>query len=106
MATLACSSLSYFKDKCFGEVVDSLRGAILNQITKDRDGEHVDWDLLKNSIQAFVQVSFINADVIKLDDDYVWRGDKNLMTYDNHFEKFLLTRVHFPPYFILVIIVF
>jgi hypothetical protein len=68
----------------------------------------VEWDLLKNSIQAFVQVGFINADVIKLDDDYVWRGDKNLMTYDNSFEKFLLQRVinlHIPPYFKLRIIV-
>jgi hypothetical protein len=90
MATLAFSSLTYFKEKCFNDIVENLRGAILNQITKDREGEHVDWDLLKNAIQAFVQMGFINADIIKLDDDYVWKGDKNLLIYENQFEKPLL----------------
>jgi len=54
MQTLAMSSLLFFKEKCFLEVQDQLRGALLDQITKDRDGEQVDWDLLKKSIQAFV----------------------------------------------------
>jgi hypothetical protein len=54
----------------------------LNLISKDRDGEYVDWDLLKNSIQIFVQMGFINADIIKQDDDYVWKGDKNLTIYE------------------------
>ncbi len=93
MQTLAMSSLLFFKEKCFLEVQDQLRGALLDQITKDRDGEQVDWDLLKKSIQAFVQMGFINADIIKLDDDYVWKGDKNLQIYENSFEKQLIQRV-------------
>jgi hypothetical protein len=59
------SALVFFKEKCFFEVVDSLRSALLNQITKDRDGQYVDWDLLKNSILAFVQMGFVSADIIK-----------------------------------------
>ena len=62
---------------------DALRTALLNQITKDRDGEQVDWDLLKNCIKAFVQMGFINADIVKQDDDYVWKGDKNLSIYES-----------------------
>lgn len=54
MQTLATSALTFFKERCFNQIVDHLRAAILNQITKDRNNEKVDWDLLKASIQAFV----------------------------------------------------
>jgi hypothetical protein len=37
-------------------------------------------------------MGFINADIIKQDDDYVWKGDKNLTIYETQFEKQLLTR--------------
>ena len=93
MQTLAMSSLHYFKDKCFTIMVEPLKNALLNQITKDRDGQQVDWDLLKNCIQCFVQMGFINADIIKQDDDYVWKGDKNLNQYETKFETFLISRV-------------
>lgn len=54
MQSLAMSALVFFKEKCFNEVSEDLRVALLNQITKDRDGQFVAWDLLKNAIQAFV----------------------------------------------------
>lgn len=105
MQSLAMSSLTFFKDKCFNEVVDQLRNALLDQITKDRDGQHVDWDLLKQCIQAFVQMGFINADIIKQDNDYIWKGDKNLQIYENNFEKYLLQRVNsIKSYYKLLII--
>ena len=44
------SALTFFKESCFNKMQDALRVAILNQISKDRDGEYVDWDLLKNCI--------------------------------------------------------
>lgn len=56
--------------------------ALLNQITKDRDGEKVDYDLLKFCIHTFVQMGFITADIVKVDDDYVWKGEKNLVIYE------------------------
>ena len=94
MQSLAMSSLGYFKDKCFGgKTVDLLRAGLLSYITKDRNGEQVDWDLLKHCIQAFVQMGFINAEIIKIDDDYVWKGDRNLMTYEKEFEVHLIARV-------------
>ena len=35
-----------------------------------------------------------NADIVKVEDDsQVWKGDKNLQTYENEFEKQLLARV-------------
>ena len=83
MNSLASSALSFFKEKCFIPLQEPLKNAILQQITKDRDGEMVDWDLLKNSIQSFVQMGLVNADIIKQDDDYVWKGDKNFSIYEN-----------------------
>jgi hypothetical protein len=62
----------------------------LNQITKDRDGEKVDYDLLKNCINTFVQMGFITADIVKQDDDYVWKGEKNLNIYEQNFETQLI----------------
>jgi hypothetical protein len=62
----------------------------LNEITKDRNSEKVDWDLLKGCIQAFVQMGFITADIIKVDDDYVWKGEKNLTIYEKSFEDYLI----------------
>jgi hypothetical protein len=32
-------------------------------------------------------MGFQNADIVKQDDDYVWKGDKNLAIYENDFEK-------------------
>ena len=83
MNSLASSALSFFKEECFIPLQEPLKNAILQQITKDRDGEMVDWDLLKNSIQSFVQMGLVNADIIKQDDDYVWKGDKNFSIYEN-----------------------
>ena len=84
------SALVYFRDQCFDDVKDKLRNGLIEQITKDRNGEYADWDLLKRAIGVYVQLGFINAEIIKQDDDYVWKGDKNLHIYEMHFEKPLL----------------
>jgi hypothetical protein len=46
-------------------------------MTKDRNNEMVDLDLVKRSIFNFVEVGFITADIVKIDDEFVWKGDKN-----------------------------
>jgi len=50
--------------------------------------------LLKSSITSFVTMGIINADIAKNDNDlgFQWKGDKNLNTYENMFEKPLLAR--------------
>ena len=47
MQLLATSALVFFKEKCFNVVQEHLRTALLDEITRDRKGEKVDWDLLK-----------------------------------------------------------
>lgn len=31
-------------------------------------------------------MGFITADIVKVDDDYVWKGEKNLTIYEKNFE--------------------
>lgn len=87
------SALAFFKEHCFTKLIEHLRGALLNLITKDRDGQHVDWTLLKNCIAVFVHMGLNNADIVKVEDDaQIWKGDKNLQVYETEFEKHLLQR--------------
>ena len=75
--TLAITALHLFRDHCFNSIKERLRVAILNQITKDRNNEMVDIDLLKRAIYTFVEMGFISADIVKQDDEFIWKGDKN-----------------------------
>ncbi len=90
LQSLAMAALCYFRDLCFNDIQEKVKNALIEQITKDRNGEYVDWDLLKRAIAVYVQLGFINAEIVKQDDDYVWKGDKNLSIYEQHFEKPLL----------------
>jgi hypothetical protein len=75
-------------------VRDRIREAILNQIRRDRDNEMVDLGLVKASIFTFVEMGFIQGDIIKQDDEFVWKGDKNNdQMYNAHFSRILLDRV-------------
>ena len=38
-------------------------------------------------------MGFITADIVKQDDDYVWKGEKNLNIYETQFEAHLISRV-------------
>ena len=37
-------------------------------------------------------MGFITADITKVDDDYVWKGEKNLTIYEKSFEDQLIAR--------------
>lgn len=40
-------------------------------------------------------MGFNNANIEKEEDEYVWRGDKNLQIYESEFEKYLIPKVSF-----------
>ena len=54
----------------------------------------VDRNLLKETIQVYATCGFKTADIIKHNDDYEWKGDKNLEIYELRFEKALIERVY------------
>ena len=75
-------------------MVERLRKAILNQMSRDRNSEMVDLDLVKRSIYAFVEMGFNAADIVKQDDEFVWKGDKNNdAVYKKAFHDPLIVRV-------------
>lgn len=74
---LATTALQLFREHCFDKVHERLKVAILNQMSRDRNNEMVDLELVKRAIYTFVEMGFLTADIVKQDDDYVWKGDKN-----------------------------
>ena len=38
-------------------------------------------------------MGFNNVDILKEEDEFIWRGDKNLHIYENEFEKYLIDSV-------------
>ncbi len=83
---------------------DRLREAILNQIRRDRDQEQVDLSLVKNAIFNFVEMGFIQGDIVKQDDEFVWKGDKNNeMVYVSQFQNQLLSRVIFHDWLLIIL---
>ena len=54
----------------------------------------VDLALVKASIYTFVEMGFISGDIVKQDDEFVWKGDRNNEAhYNSHFAKQLIDRV-------------
>jgi hypothetical protein len=54
----------------------------------------VDLGLVKSSIFTFVEMGFIQGDIGKEFDEFIWKGDKNNeQQYNAHFAKQLLERV-------------
>ena len=54
---------------------------MISLIMKDRNGEKVDWDIIKNAVSSFTQVGMVAANIVRQDEDYVWKGSKNLEVY-------------------------
>ena len=38
-------------------------------------------------------MGFNNVDILKEEDEFIWRGDKNLHIYENEFERYLIESV-------------
>lgn len=103
--TLATTALHLFRDHCFNHVYERIRRAILNQMTRDRNNEQVDLELVKRSIYTFVEMGFISADIVKQDDEYVWKGDKNNdVIYVQKFQVDLIKSVSLSFYRSLIIL--
>ena len=90
--SLTATSLNMWRDRIFKRQLTTLRGSVLNEIRKDREGEMVDQVLIKNSIQQFIYMGYEEKVVINKRggaQDLNWVGDRNLMVYDKDFEAHL-----------------
>lgn len=67
-----------FRSKVFTGLKKNLTRAILAEISKDRDGEMVNREMLKLAIQIYVDVGFFKPKPVKNKDIFLWQGDRNL----------------------------
>ena len=76
--------LNHFKDQIYSKKLVKLRGSILAEIRKDRQGEDVDLSLVKKAIDQFIFMGYEGKVEIKRKEatTHDWLGEKNLMDYD------------------------
>lgn len=65
---------------------DQLRNAILEEFTRDRNGNVVDRQLMTRVIKTYVQLGLKNAKPVKTEIGFFWEGNKDLEFYTNQFE--------------------
>lgn len=69
---------------------DQILTAVLDQIRRDRDGNEINLENLKTTLQSYVDMGLELPKSIKVADGFAWVGDKNLFVYETSFEqKFL-----------------
>lgn len=72
---------------------EHIKEAILEQITRDRNGEQIQKEIVKKSIQVFVDIGLVLPKPMRTRDGlFLWQGDRNLYVYDEDFEAFFLER--------------
>ena len=80
--------MSFFMEKIFQGHKAAITQAILNQIRQDREGNAINKEVVKKSIQIFVDMGLIKPKPMKTRDGiFLWQGDRNLSVYDDHFER-------------------
>eukprot|EP00361_Fabrea_salina_P007359 CAMPEP_0202440492 /NCGR_PEP_ID=MMETSP1345-20130828/36726_1 /ASSEMBLY_ACC=CAM_ASM_000843 /TAXON_ID=342563 /ORGANISM="Fabrea Fabrea salina" /LENGTH=737 /DNA_ID=CAMNT_0049055097 /DNA_START=1 /DNA_END=2214 /DNA_ORIENTATION=+ len=91
--------LEIFREEIFEGIAGHLRGVIIEQIRKEREGQLIDRNLLKEVLLCFVQVGLTEVSIEKIiekgDDGkrekIVWKGTKHLERYKDLFETFFLS---------------
>ena len=81
-------SLKTFREVVFTDLRKKLLDALMDEITKHREKEDVNWDVLHKTIETFINVGYKkDVKLKKVGEIYQWTGEKNLQEYDEMFEK-------------------
>ena len=83
--------LAMFKENIFNDAKDRITGAILSQISLQREGNAVQREYLKKAIQVYVDMGLVKPKPMRTPQGvFLWQGDRSLSCYDDYFEqKFL-----------------
>ena len=90
LALLGENSLKRFREKVHDAHRKDILAAVLDQIRRDRDGEDINLENLKTTLQAYVDMGLDKPKTQKIPSGIVWQGDKNLFVYESEFEAPLL----------------
>ena len=74
----------------FKEIQATLRTEMLILFTKDRNGEVINRDLLRDIVESFVKIGMKNAEPKKRVNGFTWEGTDNLDLYEKEFEHYFL----------------
>jgi hypothetical protein len=86
-------SLKTFREVVFTDLRKKLLDALMDEITKYREKEDVNWDILHKTIETFINVGYKkDVKLKKVGEVFQWTGEKNLQEYDEMFEKTFLEK--------------
>lgn len=89
--TLFQAALNIFKIEVVSKFKQKIKVAIIDQITKEREGQLVDRDRIKNALLTFIQVGLgdvkIQKVVTETEERLVYQGTSNHDFYDHEFEN-------------------
>ena len=91
MSSLGITALKKFNELFYPEIKKNLRETLLAQISKDRNREAINREVLKKVIQCYVDMGLAGAKTMKIEQGFIWQGDKKLDTYEQEFEQHFLT---------------
>jgi len=89
LGTLGTTALDMFV-MFFKEIQAILRTEMLILFTKDRNGEVINRDLLRDIVESFVKIGMKNAEPKKRVNGFTWEGTDNLDLYEKEFEHYFL----------------
>ena len=92
MKFLGVVCLSRYNELLFKPIKVQLREALLALISKSRNGEVVDKNVMRLCIQSFVDQGMQLAKPVNDGKEVRWVGDKNLALYEEEFESDFLKR--------------
>ena len=83
--------LQIFKEEVFNPLKQHITKALMEQITKDRNGEQISKEIVQKSIAIFVDIGLVLPKPMRTrDGTFLWQGDRNLQVYDEEFEECFL----------------
>lgn len=91
MSSLGQTALKKFNELFYPKIEGTLRELLLQDISKDRNGEMVNREILKKVIQCYVDMGLVNARAMNQNQNFIWQGDKKLDIYEQRFEQPFLT---------------
>lgn len=81
-------SLKTFREVIFTDLKKKLLDALMDEITKHREKEDVNWDTLHKTIETFINVGYKkDVKLKKVGEIFQWTGEKNYQEYDDLFES-------------------
>ena len=90
---IAEQCLNQFNDIYFGAVKKMVAESIHVELIKDREGQAINKDALKVAISCFVDMGLTQPKAMKVGNEIVWTGTKDLKMYINEFEKVFMIQL-------------